>query len=713
MFQLPSGSAIFGGTNKGYRDQLAAVRVEDIVDESVLACADGPTSGAKPQSKVYELEVDAAWEDAFICYCFFQDLHSIQDTLKSVWKKYKDGELDLISATIATQVGIESVHRAEKDLLDANPRLKAYRRDYDSIAMAVFYAESLRNGRDPDEYLNSPESLEVTELEEFIYLPTARVLMKMAQVARHLDQISWPLPVPQMRFSYIARPELLGFPKYSKLEGEDRLLTQLLQELVLVHLMKKFPGVGSAQLLPSIQDEFSKSLDGLWAKGDINIHNVFASRIMLDIIETIGNRPKHHDDLLRMAKHAKQDFEFQLYPNGSLGTGETRWLARDKNTLMDAYQLIEKHIPYLPVAEFKKMLMEANKHNLGPGYAMDDAPPEIQEAIREHYRKRGRNSSFDGPSEEHKANAKRLNLRPIGPAPEPDFAITHNPLLCGTLALQLALLTEDAGVALSNHHLSIFATAHLYNALRQLKYIQIGWPELDRVMELHAGPLFANDVPDTPEKFYARMAFRLGNSRPTRRLDKLQKRKMQITPASKILREYLNRNHTIEGVVQQIEDQLQKHMPAESSDAVAVSSSNIQKKSNNENLRRRRLAPLQFVEVLQSYVPEILPNVTVNYIALTKTCNALMRTLRQRIQDELGIEYTSMADPSDSNDHGFVFMVLKILEETKMKEQAWQSMTKKKKNDGEANNFDGGRQLRLAAETVERYLTSMEKAARR
>lgn len=268
-------------------------------------------------------------------------------------------------------------------------------------------------------------------------------------------------------------------------------------------------------------------------------------------------------------------------------------------------------------------------------------------------------------------------------------------------------------MALSNHHLSIFATAHLYNALRQLKYIQIGWPELDRVMELHAGPLFANDVPDTPEKFYARMAFRLGNSRPTRRLDKLQKWKMQITPASKILREYLNRNHTIEGVVQQIEDQLQKHMPAESSDAVAVSSSNIQKKSNNENLRRRRLAPLQFVEVLQSYFPEILPNVTVNYIALTKTCNALMRTLRQRIQDELGIEYTSMADPSDSNDHGFVFMVLKILEETKMKEQAWQSMMKKKKNNGEANNFDGGRQLRLAAETVERYLTSMEKAARR
>lgn len=46
--------------------------------------------------------------------------------------------------------------------------------------MAVFYAKSLRNGRDPNEYLNSPESLEVTELEEFIYLPTARVLIKMA-----------------------------------------------------------------------------------------------------------------------------------------------------------------------------------------------------------------------------------------------------------------------------------------------------------------------------------------------------------------------------------------------------------------------------------------------------------------------------------------------------------------------------------------------------
>ena len=49
----------------------------------------------------------------------------------------------------------------------------------------------------------------------------------------------------------------------------------------------------------------------------------------------------------------------------------------------------------------------------------------------------------------------------------------RNPLYCGTILLNLAAMTEEAGVALANHHLSIFGTAHLYNAMRQLDLTQI------------------------------------------------------------------------------------------------------------------------------------------------------------------------------------------------------------------------------------------------
>ncbi|KAF4537409.1 uncharacterized protein LTHEOB_1600 [Lasiodiplodia theobromae] len=680
------------------RNQFEALDVEYVSDQFALASADASKSGSATKNEVFELEADPAWEDAFICYCFFEDLHSIQDTLKDVWKKYQDEKLDLVSATMTTNAAIELVQHAEKDLLDATSTLHAYKRPYDRVAMSVFYAETLRNGRDPDEYLSSPESLEVMDLDDFIYLPTARVLMKAADMAKYMDKINWPVPVPQMRFGYIARPELLELPKYEKLE-KDRTLTQLLHEVALIHKMREFPGIGSAKVLPDVQDGFSKSMERLWTKGEVSAHNVFASRIMLDIIEITSDQPSFHKDLLQMGKHTQRNIEFQIHSDGSLGTGDTRWLTKDQNTIMDIYQLTEMHIPYLPVGEFKKMMMAANKDNLAPGYSMDDAPPEVREAIREGLRKKGLDPD-DGPSEEHKRNAKKLDLRPIPPAPEPNFAVTHNPLLCGMMALQLDVLNEEAGVALSNHHLSIFATAHLYNAIRQLRLTQISWPDLERVMDLHAGPIFANDVPDTPEKFFARMAFRIGSSARPRKMDKEQKLFLHVTPATKALREYIDGKQPVQGVIRQVDDQLQEHMPVASSAnaATTIGLSKTEKKSTSHSLRRRRLTPLQSVEALQSLMPAILPDITIDYIALTKTCNALMRAVRQRIQEEMGTAYPSLAHPGDSNDHGFLVMVLKILEETKVEEEALQ-----RKKKGEAKAFEGGEQLRLAAETMEEF----------
>lgn len=96
--------------------------VEDVDDEFALTSVDVSKKTQKG-AEVYELEVNADWEDAFTAYCFFKDLHAIQDTIKNVWMKYKDGKLDLVSATVATNAGIQLVHRAELDLLEANPQL--------------------------------------------------------------------------------------------------------------------------------------------------------------------------------------------------------------------------------------------------------------------------------------------------------------------------------------------------------------------------------------------------------------------------------------------------------------------------------------------------------------------------------------------------------------------------------------------------------------
>ena len=70
-----------------------------------------------------------------------------------------------------------------------------------------------------------------------------------------------------------------------------------------------------------------------------------------------------------------------------------------------------------------------------------------------------------------KANAKKMDISPIKPAEDPAFAIKCNSLYCGSLAFNIAIDMEIAGIKLANHHLTIFAVAHLYNALQQTQVI--------------------------------------------------------------------------------------------------------------------------------------------------------------------------------------------------------------------------------------------------
>lgn len=189
---------------------------------------------------------------------------------------------------------------------------------------------------------------------------------------------------------------------------------------------------------------------------------------------------------------------------------------------------------------------------------------------------------------------------------------------------------------------------------------------------------------------HARMSFRLGTTGPTRNFNRHQKWKMQPAAASAVLRDYLASRQSIEGVVMQTEDALQGHAPVAETQ---------KEKSSKHLLRRRRLTPFQFVEALQSYMPKVLLDITVDYIALTKTCNELMRTLRARLEDGLRVGVPTLAYPGDSNDHGFLWMVLQILEEARREEQVWN----KQREAGE-ERFKGGAQLRLAAETVEAFL---------
>lgn len=51
-------------------------------------------------------------------------------------------------------------------------------RSFQAIAMVIFHADALAKGDDVDKRLSSSDTLKITEFDEFIYLSTARILMR-------------------------------------------------------------------------------------------------------------------------------------------------------------------------------------------------------------------------------------------------------------------------------------------------------------------------------------------------------------------------------------------------------------------------------------------------------------------------------------------------------------------------------------------------------
>ena len=94
------------------------------------------------------------------------------------------------------------------------PQVLSKPNSYEAISIIIFYADSFSRGKDPVAELASTESLRITPFDNFIYLPTARILLKYAQVAAIKPQ--YPPPISPIRMSYCCRPELLELSEIKK-----------------------------------------------------------------------------------------------------------------------------------------------------------------------------------------------------------------------------------------------------------------------------------------------------------------------------------------------------------------------------------------------------------------------------------------------------------------------------------------------------------------
>ena len=690
-------SAVSNVSHEDLSNRFGALEIEDIDDDLDVEASDIVAVGKSQISKntavhdVYEIEDFIDFDIAFAIFCFFEDLHRMEDFLRNCWKDYKAGITDLITATMTTNAAIEIVRRAEEDIIAIAPQVLSKPNSYEDISIIIFYADSFSRGKDPVAEMASTESLRITPFDNFIYLPTARILLKFAQIAAR--KLQYPPPISPIRMSYYSRPELLELPEIKKWEEEDTFLSQLLMEMSFNDNIRK----AQCQIRksePPVEDELSRSLRNLREKGEVSIWNVFASKVAWNIHEVMGKGINRSYRELKSAGTAAQTLlDFKMVGNALVPTGE-RWPEKDGRLCLELYDMLQVSI----VNDLHQLMREQwNKSGRAPAahsqfHSFDELDPETREWLYQQLRARGH--KITEPPKEMKENIKRIGLDPIKPNSNASFIYTHNPLHCGTMTYNLAIRMEEVGIALANHHVSVFLIAHLYNALRQTEVVHGKWPEMEKLIEQQMGILFGGNFPKTPKEIHTRFAIHLGlsaknfarNRRPTKATmqpwaaGKKAGPKFLQDKTSQVFHRYFDKE-PLEQCLYRLE---------------AVAHDNARVESMKKMMSRKFLTSLQFISQVREWFPGAVSNIQVDYITLTRTCNTLLRPIRTRISRDLDVQHP-ISKGDDSNDAGFVIMVLDILGEASDSQFFMEEVLRSKKQ------LPGGQQLQIAGEVLQEF----------
>jgi hypothetical protein len=203
------------------------------------------------------------------------------------------------------------VRRSEDEILASAPKLFSKKRSYNSIAFVIFYADAFSHGENPEDKLKSNETLRPTPFDDFIYLYSARILMKFDYLSQAPEPPSYPMPAFPMKMGYVSRPELLGTEYMNKKEKEDALLSQFMMGLDLYDdLCKTQQKPSLSEHPPPAEDELSTGLRKLRKDGTISVTLVFTARIFLDLHDILAlDLNRAHQDLVKMSKNIQTVLE--------------------------------------------------------------------------------------------------------------------------------------------------------------------------------------------------------------------------------------------------------------------------------------------------------------------------------------------------------------------------------------------------------------------
>ncbi|RDI78406.1 hypothetical protein Vi05172_g11604 [Venturia inaequalis] len=658
-------------STQNYYSSLASGQSHDIEDSDIAMSqlaiddmhmtmykASDVAGDVKSRRTIYQAEEDAQSALAFKIYCFFEDLHILREELKRIWTSYKDGKMSIIGATIITTAVIELVSRTEKELIESHPdwSLEAPQQTYFTLASKIFNSEHLHRGNDTSSRNQVSTDRTTSDQEEFMFFPTGSTLIKLSMLSGHSRS--------------------LAFLDTQKLDREARVLCQMIMELGLMHKLKRdFKGMNrSAKKVrfgretadtTLFNDIFAAVVCKVWKDGIVEVNAVFASRVLLDTIDILGDTFEGRKMILDEATHCEETFQKLI------GYDEIAFPAPEDDSIRNFRRRVDIDFdpifPKMRMAELAKFDLSSNtfetpavygKNNVSNFIENDGQIPSTAmiQTLAEQLETTDLTNSVS--PEKFTNSASGTYATPILPDEnDHHFYTNHNPFQVGTLILNLQTLEDEMGTTIANENHVLFGTCHLYNALKQLKLTDLEWPELETIMRLHSHPLFANEIPKTPEAMAKRAYFRNGSGVSEAAFNKKMSMTFPSSTTTQILRPFFE-GDPLGRSMYLLEEKVREAEQRKGASALETCGGTM---GHRKRVISSEPTPLQYIARLEEHVPALMAEVQIDYISTTILCYKILRG----VHDVMVAKYAyPVSSTMMDNGMGLSHMVATLLERT-------------------------------------------------
>ncbi|KAF6235008.1 hypothetical protein HO173_006938 [Letharia columbiana] len=315
--------------------------------------------------------------------------------------------------------------------------------DYESI-MHIFYSvQCLHRGHDPSSKQQSNDlfNFEVYDLAEEVMVPTYIVLEGLQRI---ISPDSVPIYKPGHFGARDMRNDWTKKSARDKVHDDSLVLMEAFPDLMLMTMITSKSPLAEDELIRGIRQMAPGRLIPLWL--------VFAAQCFLDAQHVLGRDvARGHAELQQTANAIRasisQNFDFHK----SLRV--ENWPRQNDFQLNESLRVIEEWIRHDMVADKMKAVKAA------------------------------------------------VTL----PPPEPFRLLKQYPLICGLFSFAIQKTAQEVGIAFANAWGSIMYTGHLYNAIRQEKFLSKAWKDMELLIALQSTEkFFVGDPPKDLEGYLKR-----------------------------------------------------------------------------------------------------------------------------------------------------------------------------------------------------------------